>query len=505
MEELHELIQIISKHKIKQIEVIGNENDANESKFQQLYDAINNDIVNSDAEAIEHLYTDAPDSTEAYNKLKNRLKKRLINSLFFIDVNQPQFTDIQKAFFTCNKNWIAIRTLISRGARNTAIKLAERTLRMAQKYEFTELIIYIAKELRFHYGVVYSNPKKRVFFSDIIENSFNDLKAELTAEQYFSEIMEQYARSLGSVKPEVVDKAHYYSQRLTNDYPDVKSFRFIRISYQLHVIACQISFQFNDAIVKCKEVIDIFHNKPYNSEAAVFGFDLRLLSCYVQLMEYEAGVELALNYSEKLPSGSYNWYVVQFYYFLLCTHSKQYQQSYNVLQTALTHERFPSFYENHKQLWYVNEAFVHFLVATNRVHPERSKFPNPRKFKLYKFLNEIPIYSKDKRGLNVSILIIHVLFLLHKRQYSKIIDRVDALNQYCHRYLRKDDTFRANCFIKMLLQMPKADFNRIRTQRYASPYLEKLKSVPLNVASQGIEVEIVPYEDLWDMVVELLN
>jgi hypothetical protein len=133
---------------------------------------------------------------------------------------------------------------------------------------------------------------------------------------------------------------------------------------------------------------------------------------------------------------------------------------------------------------------------------------SPRKdssFRISKFLNEVPVYSKDKRGLNIAILIIQFLFLLHKRRYSELIDRADALKQYCYRYLRKDDTFRSHCFIRMLLQIPRADFNRIRTERYAESYMKKLKSVPLIVSDQSIEVEVIPYDDLWEMTLELLN
>ncbi|MEL6989086.1 MAG: hypothetical protein AAGK97_14835, partial [Bacteroidota bacterium] len=114
-------------------------------------------------------------------------------------------------------------------------------------------------------------------------------------------------------------------------------------------------------------------------------------------------------------------------------------------------------------------------------------------------------FTKDKRGLNIAILIVHVLFLLHLKKYNQIIDRTEALNQYCYRYLRTDDTFRSNCFIKMLLQIPKADFNRMRTERYAEKFVNKLRSMPLSVSTQSAEVEFFPYEDLWEITLEMLD
>lgn len=507
MEELKELVRVISKHKVKQIEVIGNSsvNGDKDSKFQSLYSLVHDGEVNTDQDALDLLYGDSPKSQQSYTKLKNRLKTRLLNTLFLIDVNQPQFTDIQQAFFTCNKNWMATRMLLSRGARKSALNLAERTLRIAQHYEFTELIIYLAKELRFHYSLVDANKIKYSLYDELVSKQSKIFEAELQAEKFYTDVMKEFGSSQQAISDQLVRKAANYSDQLLRQYSNVQSFRFIRISYLLHIIRHQINFDFEKAIVSCQNAIEFIQSKPYESQVAIFGFNLRLLSCYVQLMRFEEGEHLATHYSNALPPGSYNWFVIQFYYFLLSSHSRRYNQCYDILQSVVTHKNFDAFYENHKQLWYVNEAFVHFLIYSGQIDPTKSTFPEPRKFRLYKFLNEIPIYSKDKRGINISILIVHVLLLLQKRNFSKIIDRVDALNQYCHRYLRKDDTFRANCFIKMLLQMPKANFNRIRTERYAAKYREKLALVPLNVASQGVEVEIVPYEDLWEIVLDMLD
>lgn len=503
MQDLKDLIRVVSKHKIKQIEIIGNNSTEVDSKFQQLYDLVESGSISSDNDAMNILYPDHTNGSASYSKLKNRLKNRLINTLFFIDINQPQFTDIQQAFFTCNKNWLAIRVLLSRGARAPGIRLAENTIRVALKFEFTELIIYIAKQLRLQYSIVSANDKKYRHYSSVLDSALVDLDAESTAEKYYSEIMKEFSESQASINEEKLKKVAEYSNKLKKDYADIDSFSFIRTSYLLHIIRYQTSSEFEKAIDACMEAISIIENKPYQSNAAVFSFNLRLLSCYIQIRKYKEADTLAEHYSNSLTSGSYDWYIIQLYQFLSNSHSKNYNKCFTILQKAISHPKFKTFYANHKQIWYINQAFTHFLYQVGEID-RNSVGPNSQ-FRLYKFLNNIPIYSKDKRGINISILIVHVLLLLQQRKYSKIIDRVDALNQYCHRYLRRDDTFRANCFIKSLLQMPKSDFNRIRTERYAAKYISKLNTMPLNIADQGIEVEIVPYEDLWEMVLNLLN
>ena len=82
---------------------------------------------------------------------------------------------------------------------------------------------------------------------------------------------------------------------------------------------------------------------------------------------------------------------------------------------------------------------------------------------------------------------------------------MESLNVYTHRYLRKDDTFRSNCFIKMLLALPAAGFHKKGVLRKARKYWDKLQSVPISVANQNTELEIVPYEVLWEFVIESLD
>ena len=122
-----------------------------------------------------------------------------------------------------------------------------------------------------------------------------------------------------------------------------------------------------------------------------------------------------------------------------------------------------------------------------------------------KFINSVPFHSKDKSGQNITILVLQILFLLSDRKYDKIIDRIDALTQYSYRYLRNDETFRSNCFIKMLILMSNASFNPIRTRTYTMELSKKLKKSHLNTDEKSTQVEIIPYDYLWEVILEVLE
>ena len=106
-------------------------------------------------------------------------------------------------------------------------------------------------------------------------------------------------------------------------------------------------------------------------------------------------------------------------------------------------------------------------------------------------------------------MIIQILLLLHaaKKNPSKqdeAIDRINAIEQYCARHLRRSNNFRSNCFIRMLLQIPAGNFNRIAEQRRAEKYLAKLNSGEMEFATQSFEIEVFPYETLWEMTLDNL-
>ena len=108
-------------------------------------------------------------------------------------------------------------------------------------------------------------------------------------------------------------------------------------------------------------------------------------------------------------------------------------------------------------------------------------------------------------GSNITILILHILLLLEQKKYGEIIDRVESIKMYAHRYLRKGNTFRSDCFIKMLMQLPAASFHKAAVIRKAEKYLRRLEGEDGQAQVSNPEVEIIPYELLWEYVLESLQ
>ena len=57
----------------------------------------------------------------------------------------------------------------------------------------------------------------------------------------------------------------------------------------------------------------------------------------------------------------------------------------------------------------------------------------------------------------------------------------------------------------MLIIIPKSNFHKQAIIRKTKQLRRKLESVPIEVAKQSNEVEIVPYEILWELVLDSLD
>ena len=204
--------------------------------------------------------------------------------------------------------------------------------------------------------------------------------------------------------------------------------------------------------------------------------------------------------SDKMNIGFFNWYVNVYYLTLGYLHSNQFNAAYKIHLIGKDHSLFNKQPSVIKELFLINDAFIHFLLLIKKLAPQTNKSD----FRVSKFLNEVPEYSKDKKAFNISILIAQVLFLLSDRKYNKIIDRMESLQLYAYRHLRNDETIRSQCFIKMLGEMVKADFRRTGTEFRTNKLLQKMKDA-LAIDPFLIENEVIPYEDLWEMILEQLD
>jgi len=500
MFELTELIRLINVNKLKSSGLWGIlfERD---TKLEQLCDGIYNSQITTDADAAQLLYPGQAGGTKLYN-LKERLKERLVNVAFLLEFQVPTFSNRQKAYFESNKKWSAANVFMAKGARLVGIEMLENLLKQTIHFEFTELTLYASSMLRLHFGTIQGDRQRYDQYRRLYQNYRRIWVMESEAEELYTHLASYYVNAKAT-RNEIVETAREY-------YAQVAPYLEESTAFRLHLcgrlIQMTIYTSQNDYVVTaqlCEDAIAFFRAKPFDSSLAFQVFYYQLVVCCIQLREFERGRVTIEDYQSLYEEGTFNWYKLQEMFFLLALHTQHYDKAALITEQIRKHPKLAAMPPQITEIWKIYEAYSHYLVLTGRVALPVDGESQSR-FKIGKFMNEIPIYAKDKRGMNIPILILQILFSIQARNYIQTIDRIDAIEKYCSRYLRQGDNFRSNCFIKLLLQIPEGSFHREAVLRRAEKYLEQLRSVPLEVAYQAHEIEIIPYEDLWQMAIDSL-
>jgi len=501
MNYLFELAGILNKNKLK---ASGLWNVLLEpgSKMELLYDLVHDGRAQTDEEAAALLYGNI-DTMQRLHSLKNKLKDRLIDGLYLLDVKEQAYTDRQRAFFECNKNWAAVQVLMARNLRQTGLDVLEKILRQSLRFEFTELALNATRLLRLHYGSLEGNERK---YQQI--NARHRLLEQLwmrenRAEELYALLTMQFVQSKSN-KPEIAELARQYYEEVKPWLRESKAFKLHLLGRLIQITIYTASNEYQQTMSLCEEAISFFNKKPYNSGLPLQVFYYQLIVCYIQLREFEKGQALIHQIEGYFEEGSFNWFKLQELFFLLAMHSGQYADGAAVCNRILRHSGLGNQPAHVQEMWKIYEAYVQYLIRTGNISgAEMGK--QAGKFKLSKFLNEIPVFSKDKRGMNIPILIIQILFLLSEHKYDQCIERMEAIEKYCSRYLKQNETYRSSIFIRLLIQVPLASFHKEGVFRKTEKLLNKLQEAPLELANQTHEIEIIPYEVLWGLAVRHLD
>lgn len=504
MEELIALSKIISKQKVKQIDVLFDENDLSPIT-KKFYSGLANSAIKTDSEAVEYLYgTDLVSSK--YRKLKARLRDKLINTLFFIDIQQFSRNDFDafqvKSYFLLS----AYRILRSRGYSKAAISLAERAFKLSIKFDLIDIAYFLSNELKYHYSVFEISKSKIKLYTDAENDLFEKFILERKAKNcfsYFGGLIQRNADLIeDKVPPEIIEQL----SEIESNINKMDMFEFNFFSRNALYFKAYLQNNIEKMAQVSESAVAYYERKKGFSKVGEFSFLQKLGLVYQMQKKYHGAIEVYQKAFKLNPgAGTLSWYNIRFHLFNAHLHLKEYQQAYSYLLEATSHKSFRTLNVLNKEPWILKEAYMHLLIKIGKVTEDKSKKQRLRPFRLSRFLNEVEHFSKDKRGLNIAVNIIHALFLFLQKKDDEFERRLDALGQYSFRYLRRDETLRSNAFIKMLQKLPDAGFHPLRVKRHTEKYYKRMVEAPIVIQENSKEVEIIPYEHLWEIVIELLE
>ncbi|MGB1216764.1 MAG: hypothetical protein ACPG5P_02750, partial [Saprospiraceae bacterium] len=191
MKNLIEISKIVTKKKVKKIEIFDEHSLRHKnSKFNEFYEALMAGKFKNDRDASAFLYGCSP-TDDKYRQLKSRFRKRLLNTLFFLDVNLPSTSNYDRAYFSVNKDWTLVKILLSNNAPHTAAALARQILTIALKFKFADVIVNCARILR-KYASQIGNEKDYEVYDQHSKQYQNVLDAEIRSEELYQRVIMNY-------------------------------------------------------------------------------------------------------------------------------------------------------------------------------------------------------------------------------------------------------------------------------------------------------------------------
>ncbi len=504
MESLKEVCQIITPKRIRDIELFDPETgNGKRSQLKKFYNGVASGLYKTDKDAAKDLY-DAGPLDGRYSKLKTKLKKRLNNYLFLTDNNVASYSGYNQAKLSCHKNLALCNILMINGARNSAIKLARQLLNKAVKYTFNDIVMGCAKILKY-YASFMGELKEYQLYKDMIVKYQKIHDADMLAEDYYQQIIIHYAKSVSS-KSNMAQLAAGYLDELKPLAEKYNSFTLNYYMYNIWAFCCQLKGDFESTLTVYDLLESYLNQNPvFYQNNLVASINARRLQCYLHLNDFQQGAKAAHVCLKFYPKRHTNWFIFNEQYFLMAMRTANYLKAKTIFDEVAHQRKFKSLTPDRKEKWRIFEAYLNFLITTGELSPEQIKNQRKKRFDIDIFINTLPIFSKDKRGYNIAILIIHILFMLKKGEFGRIIDRMDALRLYHSRHLKNEEDIRNKLFIKMLLIMEKQSFEFEKTRHKAKKYFDHMRSIQFKHEGTPMDAEILPYETLWKMVLSILQ
>ena len=336
----------------------------------------------------------------------------------------------------------AAKILRAKGKHGAARTIAEEAIKRSMKFEFTEFTLAFARDLSYYYAML--NKKKQFrYYSDLIVQYQQVLNDEVLVENHYNQTIfslvgkKHYSQDVIKF---VGEQAAFVSEILKR----TKTYWSVLLGANVWIYYFQLKNQNKLVAEECWKTIEFFESLPYTPPyPAFFSFLYKLIPLQIlfkQFTEVHQSIRKCLDMANE---GTHNWVITKQYEVVTHFHEGNIEVARNIIQELKT--KHASSLTKFRETWLIYEAYADLLSG--------------EKVRLGKFLNDVPEFAKDKRGMNINVLIIQILVLLQRKNYNRIIDRMSALERYSYRYLKKDDTFRSNCFIHILLQLEKGNFN----------------------------------------------
>jgi hypothetical protein len=490
MNESRNLARIVTSRRLASLPLLDFES-KDKMKENRLVTALLDGTVVSRSQLVRTLYGQANTSNEAsFRKLHSRVQSKLLNHLYFLDHTDSRHLVSRRYELECLDLLHKATVLYNESEYPLTIRLLLRCLQLAQRDDFTAYGVQAASMLRVLYAQQQQPSRYRAITKTLTHlQKIRNLEEE--AERLYSDVRLALA---GTVKTRraLLPRIPGYLARFEELHRQAQTYNTSNYLYQMEIAQQELTGNYLEIIKTTAAAAKQLQQGKLNPRR----FDIRFnhfMSIYAHLLSRQAkeGLKLAATYDKDFHPSSGNWFYFQEHHLLLALHAGNYEQAQLVLHTATTNPNFSKQRVAAQQRWELFRMYVEFVLPPVRISVGRRR-------EVARWALTIPDYSRDKRGHNVAILVIQVLYFLRQGDLEAVLLRAESLRKYQQRHLREAANLRTRLFLRLLLLIIDEEFDASRSADRGKTLLQQLReSAPPGEAFA--EVEIIPYETLWEL------
>jgi hypothetical protein len=453
----------------------------------------------SDDDAANELYgTDHQD--QRYRTLKSRAYDRLLQVLLLLEFRSPKHSEYIAQYHRCARNVVAAKLLMSFASRKIGTRIAEKTIIVTKRYQFTELTLDLLILLRESYSIFLD---RRSFqkCSEQIRECLALLRAELRSDELLHHL-QIITRQGDGLDESIRHSAHTW---LTEHaaIPQLKDSNKITLNqYRLAIAHHGLEGNVREFCEACDNVITFYDKTPSLAHPIRVGSLglLKLRACLtgrqIDLVAHEIG-----NIVEEFTEGSPEWFKALEYGIMAHIHSGNYDSALRLWLRGRMHSSYSHMPPQVMEPWNLLEAYVHLLIQLDLITPMQG---DTLQFDTSSFLRAVPDFSKERARYHSHILILHVCFHILLGDYKSADARLEHLRIYASRYIKSSHDEVLRVFIKLLVGLSKAKYKASRITTNHAMITEQLHaSVPLNSLAEPNE--IVPFTVLYHQLSSILG
>ena len=421
-------------------------------------------------------------SDNHFSVVCKRFKEHMIQGV--LNNSLKDLNRFQRIRYSIRKQYESAILLLLLEKKDAGIPLARATMRKAEKYGLFQIALDLSRKLRIYYSMLDANTKFYKYYKSKQKEYKKELDLELGAEDVMFDFAFNVKKglSLNEVENQLKELAKKES----------KSYWFHYLIFLCKASWQQVNRQENEMLLTCYEALKYFENDKDLPYFIYFSFYLRAISVHIARREYPQA-ETLINKSLDGPVlGEHNWQIIMLQRALLGFHSGK---------PAITLDAYLKFLKlpKKKRTGQINEQW-----QIIRAYLQLYEVDAPGPWRLSRFLNSVQMSSTDKAGNFIAIKIVELMHLLRRREYEKYAYRCERLDPYIDQHLKGKKLDRYVHFLRLMQCIVRGGFQKEGVLKKAKKYLHGLKESAPRIGADVREVEIVPFEALWEMALEQL-